>query len=155
MNKAIKQQLSILENEYEKDFKPIVGFYSFHVKSKNITIKLKNIAHLGVTIEARKQEKDIALIDINTFSTNVIYFSSSKKSKNVKNLMWYIRCLAHHPENIEKVTLNGIEYYKLWCGHKDNKTGLMVPNMKGLVECSVWPNFIKGLTEKIIEDENI
>lgn len=150
----MKQKLLILENEYEKDFKPIVGFYSYHVKGRNIVVKLKDIDCLGVAIEARKQEKDIALIDINTLSTNVLYFSSSKKNRNVKNLMWYIRCLVHHPENIEKVTLNGKEYYKLWCGHKDSKTGLIVPNMKGLIECSVWPNFIKGLTDKIIENEN-
>lgn len=147
------KNLLIPENDYEKDFGFIVGFYAYHVKNKDIAVSLSDISNLGVNIEAKKKKKEIELIDINMLSTNVIYFSSTEKKKNVKNLMWCIRCLAHHPENIEIVNQNGTAFYKLWCGHKDNIKGVVIPTMLGLVDCNVWPNFIRGLMDKITENE--
>lgn len=144
----------IPEEKFNADFGPIVSFYAFHVKKKSILISLNDIGMFGVNLEAKKHIKDIEQIDMNAIVPNAIYFSSSKKKHNVKNLMWYIRCSAHHPENIEIVNINGVEYYKLWCGRKDNIKKTIASTMKGLVACDVWPDFIKGLTNKIIEDED-
>ena len=100
----------IPEEKFNADFGPIVSFYAFHVKKKSIPISLNDIGMFGVNLEAKKHIKDIEQIDMNAIVPNAIYFSSSKKKHNVKNLMWYIRCSAHHPENIEIVNINGVEY---------------------------------------------
>lgn len=147
-------KLLIPEEKYIADFEPFIRFYAYHVKKKKIAIPLIDIGALGVNLEPKKQRKDIAIIDLNALLPNNIYFSSSKKKENVKNLMWYIRCLAHHPENIEIVVLNGVEHYKLWCTCKDNKSKTIIYTMKGLVECNVWSIFINGLIAKIKENEN-
>ena len=144
----------IPEEKFVADFEPFIKFYAYHVRNKTIAIPLIDIGALGVNLEAKKQRKDIATIDLNALQPNNIYFSSSKKKENVKNLMWCIRCLAaHHPENVEIVVLNGAECYKLWCTHKDNKSKRTVYTMKGLVECNVWSIFINGLIAKIKENE--
>lgn len=58
-----------------------------------------------------------------------------------------------HPENIEEVKVDGILYYKVRCNIKDNKTNKMMPTMKGLISCDVWPTFIKQLTDKILNTQ--
>ena len=61
---------------------------------------------------------------------------------NIKNLMWYFRCLPCHPDNIKTIELNGVNYYYLTCNKKSYA-------MKGFVACDVWSKFIKKLTDKI------
>lgn len=145
--------LLIPETKFIADFEPFIRFYAYHVKKKKITIPLIDINKHGINLEAKKQRKDIAIIDLNALQPNAIYFSSSKKKNNVKNLMWYIRCLAHHPENIEFVVLNGVEHYKLWCTYKDSKSKSTIYTMKGLVACDVWSIFINELIAKITQNE--
>lgn len=143
----------IPEEKFNADFGPIVSFYAFHIKKKSIPISLNDIGMFGVNIEAKKNIKDIEQIDMNAVVPNVIFFSSSKKKYNVKNLMWNIRCLAHHPENIEIVNINGVKCYKLWCSRKNKIRNTIAPTMKGLIACDAWPIFIKCLTDKITENE--
>lgn len=143
----------IPEKQFTKDFEPIISFYAYHVKNKIIKIPLNDLSILGLSLNVKKLN-EIASIDMNTLQPNVIFFSSSSKKKNVKNLMWYIRCLSHHPENVEIIVLNGVEYYKFHCTKKNNKTKIITYTMKGLVECNVWKSFINGLIAKIKENEN-
>ena len=149
------KERELSEEEYENDFKPLAGFYTYHVEKKNISITLKEVENNGVILETKKKVADIAPISLKMLSPNIIYFSSSEKKKNVKNLMWGIRCSAHHPENVSVVHVNDKKCYQIQCGKKDKNTGKVIPTMKGLVECDIWPLFINELTNRIIENENI
>ena len=143
-----QKQLLIPEEKYNTDFQPVTGFYEYHVKNKTISVSLSEIQGFGVNLQVAKQG-ELDELDINTLPINTIRFSSSKKKKNVKNLMWYIRCLACHPENIDCKQ----KIYQFHCSRKDKKTDKISFTMKGNVSCNVWPQFIETLTNKIIENE--
>lgn len=139
----------IAQEKYDKDFAPLAGFYTYHVQNKKLPISLDELQDFGVHLEAVNIE-DVARVDEKTLPLNTIVFSSSKKNNNAKNLTWStIRCLVSHPENIEEIENDGIRCYKLKCSSK--KGDKIVPTMKGVVACDVWPDFTKKL-QKIIEE---
>ena len=151
MSKPKKNYL-IPEERFKQDFAPLSGFYDYHVKGKNIAVALNEIQGFGVSLDPKKRGK-IANVNSDSLEVNSIYFSSSKKKDNVKNLMWTIRCLVAHPENISEKIVNDVKCYSINCGTKDKKTGNVIPTMKGLVSCEVWQQFTKQLCNKIIEKE--
>lgn len=147
-----KKRLLISEENYNSDFAPLSGFYNYHVKGKDISVSLDEIQGFGVTLEPKKRQ-EIANVNSNSLVINTILFSSSKKKNNVKNLIWTIRCLVAHPENIEEKSINGVKYYNIFCSTKDKETGKVIPTMKGLVACGLWPKFTEQLINKIKEEE--
>ena len=151
MSKPKKNYL-IPEERFKQDFAPLSGFYDYHVKGKIIDVALNEIQGFGVSL-VPKQREEIAKLNSDSLSVNSIFFSSSKKKNNVKNLMWTIRCLVAHPENISEKIVNDVKCYSITCNTKDNKTGRVIPTMKGLVSCEVWQHFTKQLCNKIIEKE--
>lgn len=82
-----KKNLLVPEESFKSDFVPLSGFYNYHVKGKDISIKLDDIQGFGVVLEPKKR-KEIAHVNENALVTNTIMFSSSKKKYNVKNLLW-------------------------------------------------------------------
>lgn len=147
-----KKKLLIPEENYKSDFAPLSGFYNYHVKGKDISVSLDEIQGFGVTLEPKKRQ-EIANVNVNSLMTNTIIFSSSKKKYNVKNLIWTIRCLVAHPENIEEKSINGVKYYNICCSTKDKITGKVIPTMKGLVARDLWPKFTEQLINKIKEEK--
>ena len=140
----------IPEELFEKDFKPLAGFYDYHVKRRKIPLALKDIQDLGVDLTARRQSTDpISEIEHDDLPTNTIVFSSSRKNQNVKNLMWTIRCLTAHPENIDIVNVGKKKCYKIICFRKQGDSS--IPIMKGLISCDTWPVFISQLINKLKE----
>ena len=144
-----KCNLLIPEEKYNTDFQPFTGFYEYHVKGKRISVELLDIQNFGVNLRIAKRE-ELGKLDIKTIPLNTIVFSSSKKKNNVKNLMWYIRCLPCHPENIVLEQ----NYYRLVCSQKNKETDKKDITMKGIVTCDVWNHFIKELTNQIKTNEN-
>jgi len=145
-----KRDLLIPEEKYDTDFQPFTGFYEYHVKGRTIPVKLLDIQGFGVDLKVAKRD-ELENLDVKSMPLNTIMYSSSRKKNNVKNLMWYIRCLPCHPENIVLEQGN----YQLVCSQKKGKTGEKEITMKGTVSCEVWNHFIKELTNKIKENENI
>ncbi len=141
----------IPEELFEKDFKKFTGFYDYHVKNKVIPLSLNEIQGLGVNLKI-KTPIDIQQLTDNLLTINTIYFSSSKKKENVKNLMWTIRCLTAHPENISEFICEDTKCYKIYCTRKNN--GVKQETMKGIIACDKWNEFINNITTKIIENEN-
>ena len=146
-----KSTPTIPEEVFIKDFKPMAGFYDFHVKKRKIKLSLKDLNVMGVELKPKKQMK-IAEVILEEMPLNTIVFSSSKKSQNVKNLMWTFRCLTAHPENIEIVTIGGREYYKIICWKKQKDSN--IPIMKGIVSSNEWPMFIDRIQSSIIKVED-
>ncbi len=141
-----KCKFLIPEKTYKKDFLPYAGFFEYHIRKKNVPLKLSDAQGWGVQLEVKsKQEVDGQ--DIKQLSVNSIIFTSTHRKENIRNLMWYIRCLPCHPDNIKTRKVNDTKCYQIRCSTKRYA-------MKGLVACDVWPDFIKSLTNKIIEDEN-
>lgn len=148
-----KKNLLIPEEKFKSDFAPLFGFYNYHIKGKDITVALDEIQGFGVSLEPHDLG-DIANITDNSLPVNTIAFSSSKKKYNVKHLTWaIIRCLVAHPENIVEKDVNGTKCYSILCSTKNNKTGKIIPTMKGLVACEIWPKFTEQLINKITEKE--
>ena len=143
-----KKKCLIPEEMYNKDFQPFTGFFEYHAKNRTVPVSLSEIQEFGVKLEVVNRE---VLNKLDTIPINTIKFSSSKKKRNVNNLMWYFRCLPCHPENIN--ISNNQKCYQLQCCRNDNKTGEKVICMKGLVACDVWSSFIKDVTDKIVEYE--
>lgn len=142
---ANKKKLLIPEEKYKSDFEPFTGFYDYHIKDKCVSMNLDMVKNFGVSLIPCKYT-NIKTLDINSVPVNTIMFSSSKKKNNIKNLMWYIRCLHCHPENIREVQIGTTIYYQI----QNLKTG----KLKGVVEVNVWINFIKNITQKIIDNES-
>ena len=140
----------IPERLFEKDFKEFTGFYDYHVKKQKISLALNDIQGFGVELKVTKPDEIQKMVD-NSLAINTIYFSSSKKKNNVKNLMWTIRCLTSHPENISELMFENIKCYKIYCTRKTN--GIKQETMKAIIACDIWKEFIKNITTKIIENE--
>lgn len=145
-----KKKLLISEEKYNKDFVYLLSFWNYHVKNKQLPISLDEIQAYGVYLEVKKRN-DLARLDFSAVPKNTIFFSSSKKACNVKNLTWTMRCMAAHPENIKEIKRDNNKYYKLKCSTIDRKTKEIVPTMKGLVACDLWPRFTKQLINRIKE----
>ena len=143
-----KKKLLIPEENYKSDFAPLSGFYNYHVKGKDISISLNEIQGFSVTLEPKKRQ-EIANVSSDSLVIYTIIFSSSKKKNDGKNLIWTIRCLDAHPENIEEKSVNGVKFYNICCSTKDKKTGKVIPTMKGLVACDLWPNITEQIINKI------
>lgn len=148
---AAKKKLNLLipEKKYNADFQPFTGFYEYHVKGRKISVKLFDIQDFGVNLIVAKR-KELSELDVKSIPLDTIMFSSSEKKNNVKNLMWYIRCLPCHPENIVLKQ----NCYQLECSQHNRKTDEKDITMKGVVSCDVWNHFIEKLTNKIKENEN-
>lgn len=147
------KKMLISEEKYNADFAPLSGFYKYHVEGKSISVKLDDVQGFGVRLEPKKR-KELANGKTDPFIVNTIKFSSSKKKNNVKNLMWTIRCLVAHPENISEKTVNGVKCYSICCSTIDKNTSKAIPTMKGLVACELWPDFVNKLMS-IIKDREI
>lgn len=132
----------ISEEKFKSDFESLMSFFTYHVQKHDISLKLSDIQDLGVKLEVRK-EKEVKDLNVKSVPINTIIFSSSKKSRNIHNLMWYMRCLPCHAENIEEVDVDDVKCYQI----QNLKTG----RLKGLVSCEVWSQFIEKLTNKIAE----
>lgn len=145
------KELLIPEEKFQKDFSFLAGFYDYHVKGKKLAISLSEIQQYGVDLYPKKLN-DIANLKYDDIPSNSIIFSSSKKSKNVKNLMWAIRCLVSHPENIEIIERDEKNYYKIICFMKRNS--IVLPNMKGIISCDIWEKFVRKLCERIKEEKH-
>lgn len=145
-----KNNLLIPEDKYNTDFQPFTGFYEYHVKGITVSVKLLDIQDFGVNLKIEKRE-ELGKLDVKTIPLNTIMFSSSRQKNNVKNLMWYIRCLPCHPENIVLEQ----DYYILLCSQNNKEKGKKEITMKGIVSCNVWSHFIEKLTKHIKENENI
>ena len=146
----MKKKILIPEEKFQHDFKPLAGFFDYHVKSKNIKIPLEKFQEFGVNLIPQKPPK-MAKIPQKDVAINSIVFSSSRKSNNVKNLAWYIRCLVSHPENISIDNMDGKACYRLYCSKKvDNKDDYSI-TMQGLVDCEIWAEFAKKWMNTILE----
>ena len=144
----------ISEKKFNEDFAPIVGFYNYHIRNKKINIKLSDLQQFGVQLKPEKIS-NIEDITEEEIPLNTILFSSSKKNNNVKNLMWAIRCVAHHPENVCIIRKKNHNYYRLRCLRKDNKNKNSRKTMQGLVSCELWNEFIEKIKNRIKEYEKI
>ena len=135
-----KKKCLISERAYNKDFSHLASFWAYYVKKRELPISLNEIQNFGVHIEV-KNRIDLGKMSFSKLPHNTIFFTSTRKKLNVKNLMWNIRCLVAHPENIREVKFEDKKFYR--------KTKKIVHTMKGLIQCDMWPLFIKKLTEKI------
>ncbi len=143
----------IREQNFKKDFSFLSGFYGFHVQSKKIPLKNEDVQIMGIkaTPHTCDQMRKIRWKDI---CINSIEYSSSKKSSNVKNLLWAFRCLEAHKENIKEVTLNGIPCYRIERFSKNNKTRKKTPSLRGYIECNKWKPYIEQIISLILKAEN-
>lgn len=142
----------ISETNFNNDFKPLSGFFGFHVKKKKISLKNEDIQLMGfkVTPHSCVEMGKLSWIDI---QPNSIEYSSSEKSQNVKNLMWAFRCLEAHEENIKEVSISGIPYYRIEGYSKNNKLHVRLPILMGYVECSKWKLYIDSVMNLIKKTE--
>ena len=142
----------ISETNFNNDFKPLSGFFGFHVKKKKISLKNEDIQLLGfkVTPHSCAEMEKMRWVDINP---NSIEYSSSEKTQNVKNLMWAFRCLEAHEENIKEVSIGGIPYYRIEGYSKNNKFHVRLPILMGYVECSKWKPYIDSVMNLIKKSE--
>lgn len=140
--------ISIMEEDFLRDFKPLSGFYKFHVKGKSIPLKIEDIQSFGVKTTPHSRD-EMQKIEWEMVLPNSIDFSSWRKSENIKNLMWTLRCLESHPENIRKTKINGTDFYVIECSTKNHRTNELFPTMKGIISCEIWPSFRDKLTQTI------
>ena len=147
---AKKKKYLIPEETFKSDFAPLTGFYDYHIKKKQILVSLDEVQNMGVTLKPMKR-KEIADVDSKDLAVNTICFSSIKRKRYVKNLFWTLRCLVAHPENIRIKTVNGKKCYSIYCTTKDNDK--LVPTMKGIISCEIWPRFTEQIINKIKEKE--
>lgn len=149
-----KKRLLIPEEMYNSDFAPFASFYSYHVKGKILSVALDEIQGNGVALYAEKKRKKVENVDTKTLPVNTIIFASSKKNCNVKNMIWdIIRCTVAHPENIQQVDKDGTKCYELTCTIQDKYTKKIVPTMKGIIACDLWPVFANRVMEIIKKKE--
>ena len=86
----VKKQKGLLipEEKYNTDFRPITGFYDFHIKKKDISVPLSEIQRFGVNLQVAKRD-ELGKLDINTLPINTIKFSSSKKRFTVNTFSYF------------------------------------------------------------------
>ena len=142
----------ISETNFKNDFKPLSGFFGFHVKNKKITLKNEDIQLMGLKVTPHSCVEMGKKRWVN-IQPNSIEYSSSKKSQNVKNLMWAFRCLEAHEENIKEVSIGGIPYYRIEGYSKNNKFHVRLPILMGYVECSKWKPYIDSVMNLIKKSE--
>ncbi len=139
---------SITEKAFLRDFKPLSGFYDFHVRCKRIHLGIEDVQNFGVRVTPHSRT-EMQQLEWGMVQLNSIDFSSWRRSHNIKNLMWALRCLESHPENIKQTNINGTDFYIIECFKKNHRTNEIHSTMKGIISCEIWPSFREKLTNLI------
>ena len=141
------------EDVVNLSFKDKTRLYKFHVDKKKITLQNEDMQCYGIKVRPHSSQEMSKLVwkDI---QLNNIEYSSSRKSQNVRHLIWAFRCLNAHSENIKEGFKNGIPCYRIEGYSKNNMKHKRLPILMGYVELNRWKPFIEEIMNKIKNQSN-